>query len=163
MTETPHLTVDGEVAQTVRLTAQDLAAVDTADQIPDVTALGAKRPGAAVRLDAVLRRAEVQSTAQYLTIHASHDDFHASVPLAAIRDQAVVIYAGPDGPLSQAAGGPFRIWIPDTAACQTDEVDECASVKFVDRLELSRQRGFDNRPQDEDEHAELHRREGQGS
>ena len=40
----------------------------------------------------------------------------------------------------------------------TDEIDECANVKFVDRIELTILRGHDNRPTDEAEHQDLHRR-----
>ena len=43
------------------------------------------------------------------------------------------------------------------AAC--DDIDECANVKFLDHIEFTAERGFDNRPEDEDEHAALHERE----
>ena len=55
------------------------------------------------------------------------------------------------------AGGPVRFFIWDSAACQSAEVDECANVKFLDHIELTVERGFDNRPEDEEEHARLHR------
>ena len=38
-----------------------------------------------------------------------------------------------------------------------DDIDECANVKFLDHIELTAERGFDNRPEDEEEHARLHR------
>ena len=63
--------------------------------------------------------------------------------------------------LPSGAGGPFRFLIPDFAACRTADVDECANVKFVDRIELSQQRGHDNRPADESQHAALHEREAE--
>ena len=59
-------------------------------------------------------------------------------------------------PLDDKAGGPFRFYIPNHKACHTDEIDECANVKFVDRLEFTAEKGFDNRPHDEAEHADLH-------
>ena len=59
-------------------------------------------------------------------------------------------------PLPQAKGGPLRFYIPDYASCNTDEIDECANVKFVDHIEITKKRGFDNRPEDEEEHAKLH-------
>jgi hypothetical protein len=49
-----------------------------------------------------------------------------------------------------------RFLIPDYAACHTDEIDECANVKFVDRIELTTEKGFDNRPHDGAAHAALH-------
>lgn len=150
--------IAGAVERPGTLSAADLAAIDTAGQI-DVGQLDSKRRGTAVRLAALLSHVGVQPAARYLTLHASADDFHASVPLDAVRDAAWLIYALDGGPLPVAAGGPIRFWIPDTAACRTEEVDECASVKFVDRIELSAARGFDNRPADEQAHAALHHRE----
>jgi hypothetical protein len=46
--------------------------------------------------------------------------------------------------------------IRDPAACHTDELDDCANVKFVDRIELTAGKGRDTRPEDEQEHAALH-------
>ena len=106
------------------------------------------------------RLAVIKPTAKYLTLHASKDDFHASIPLSEVRDKAIVIYRLGDDPLPEKAGGPVRFFIPDFAACHTDEIDECANVKFVDRIELTIERGQDNRPHDENEHAELHERQG---
>ncbi len=71
-----------------------------------------------------------------------------------------MIYALDGEPLPAKAGGPLRFFIPDFAACHSADVDECANVKFVDHIELTAARGRDNRPTDEAEHAELHRREG---
>ena len=150
------LRVDGEVERPLELQSSDLAAIDAAFQISDVSTLDPKRKGRAVRLAGLLGRAGVKPTAQYLTLHASRDDFHASIPLAAVRERAILIYELDGQPLSASAGGPVRLLIPDYAACHTAEVDECANVKFVDRIELTAERGFDNRPQDEDEHAKLH-------
>ena len=73
-----------------------------------------------------------------------------------------MIYSLDDGPLPEKSGGPARFLIPNPAACRTDEVDECASVKFIDHIELTTGKGHDNRPEDEDEHEELHRRQEEG-
>ncbi len=162
MSELPTLRVSGEVKNAREFTFKDLAGLDARWQIEDVSRLDPKRQGGAVRLAGLLALAGPNAAARYLTLHAVQDDFHASVPLAAVQDRAVVIYRLADGPLPTAAGGPFRFFIPDFAACQTHEVDECASVKFVNQLELSSQRGFDNRPADEKEHAALHAKEELG-
>ena len=69
-----------------------------------------------------------------------------------------MIYRLNGQPLPRSAGGPLRFFIPDFATCHTAEVDECANVKFVDRIELSVERGLDNRPQDEQSHAKIHKR-----
>jgi DMSO/TMAO reductase YedYZ molybdopterin-dependent catalytic subunit len=154
----PLLTIDGDVESPVRLSFADLAALPEAVQIQDVSQVDPKRKGGAVRLVALLDRARPKATARYLTLHASADDFHASIPLESVRERAIVIYRLGDGPLPSSAGGPVRFFIPDFAACHTAEIDECANVKFVDRIELSSERGRDNRPHDEKEHAALHER-----
>ena len=149
----------GQIQRACRLTADDLAAIDERYQIPDVSRIDPKRQGAAVKLEGLLELVGVKPEAKYLGLHSSKDDFHASIPLAAVREKALVIYSLGGKPLPESAGGPVRFFIPDFAACHTDEVDECANVKFVDRIELTAERGFDNRPHDDKQHEELHRNE----
>jgi DMSO/TMAO reductase YedYZ molybdopterin-dependent catalytic subunit len=159
MSEMTLLRLDGEVQRPLALSFDDLAAIDAQYQIADVSQLDAKRRGQAVRLAGLLQLAGLKPDAKYITLHATSDNFHASIPLDAVRDRAVLIYRLEQAPLPVAAGGPVRFFIPDFAACHTQEVDECANVKFVDRIEFSSKRGFDNRPSEEEEHAELHRRQ----
>jgi DMSO/TMAO reductase YedYZ molybdopterin-dependent catalytic subunit len=159
MNDTTLLRIEGEVERPLSLSFADLTAFDARHQVADVSRLDPKRAGDAVRLSGLLERAGVRPTAKYLSLHSSTDDFHASIPLDAVRERAIVIYRlGGEG-LPVKAGGPLRFFIPDFAACHTQEVDECANVKFVDRIELARERGYDNRPSEEEEHAELHRRQ----
>lgn len=153
------LTLDGDVEQPVTLSFDDLAAFDAEHQVADVSQLDPKRQGDAVKLTGLLARVRPKPSARYLTLHASQDDFHASIPLDAVRERAILIYRLDGQPLPSGSGGPVRFYIPDFAACHTAEVDECSNVKFVDRLEFSAERGFDNRPQDETEHQALHERE----
>jgi len=155
------LRVHGCVRQRLELSFADLMSMDAEHQVPDVSALGAKRPGHAVRFEAILSRAELEPDVRYVTLHANADNFHVSVPLESVREQGLLIYGVNDGPLPTSAGGPVRFFIPDPAACQTAEVDECASVKFLDTIEFSRERGFDNRPEDEAEHRALHEQQGE--
>ncbi len=162
MAEDPILIIDGDVDQPARLSVAELAAIDAAYQVPDVSKFDPKRRGQAVKLAGLLERVGVRPEAVYITLHSTADDFHASIPLSAVRDRAVLIYALDGAPLPEKAGGPLRFFIPDHAACRTHEIDDCANVKFVDRIELSATRGRDNRPQDETQHAQLHRRELSG-
>ena len=152
-------TLTGDVERPLRLRFSDFQQLVAEYQVPDVSQIDLKRQGGAVTLEGLLRLAVVKPTAKYLTLHASKDDFHASIPLDAVRDKAIVIYRLGDQPLSAKAGGPIRFFIPNFAACHTDEIDECANVKFVDRIELTAERGHDNRPHDEKQHAELHQRQ----
>ena len=153
------LSIVGQVESPRSLTYADLAAIPAEHQIFDVSRLVPGRKGDAVKLAGILALVKPKSTAKWLGLHAARDDFHASIPLGAVADKALVIYRDGGQPLSEKAGGPVRFFIPDFAACHTQEIDECANVKFVDRIELTATKGFDNRPHDGDEHAALHAKE----
>jgi DMSO/TMAO reductase YedYZ molybdopterin-dependent catalytic subunit len=150
------LQITGRVARPRELTFADLAAISGDDQIIDVSRIVSGRKGDAVRLAGLLKLVEPAADAKYLGLSASRDDFHASIPLAAVAERGLVIYRLDGQPLSEQAGGPFRFFIPDFAACHTDEIDECANVKYVERIELTADKGHDNRPHDGEEHAALH-------
>lgn len=150
------LIVDGEVEQPLALSFADLAAFGADEQVADVSRFHPSRKGDGVTLAAILKRARPRSTATYLTLHAATDNFHASVPLAAVRDEGIVVYRLDGGPLPAKNGGPIRFLIKDPAACHTDELDDCANVKFVDRIELTAGKGQDNRPETDEEHERLH-------
>ena len=151
------LDISGHVERPVSMTFEQLASLP---QIADVSRFDPKRSGDAVALSDLAALAQTKPGVKNLGLHSSSDDFHASIPLAPILDRAFLIYRQADGsPLDAKAGGPFRFYIPNHKACHTDEIDECANVKFVDRLEFTIEKGFDNRPHDEAEHAELHAKE----
>ena len=153
------LRITGDVEFPGELTFADLAAVDPRQQIADVSQIAAGRKGDAVRLAGLLALVRPKASAKYLNLHSTSDNFHASIPLSTVADKAIVIYRLDGQPLSVKAGGPVRFFIPDHKACRTDEIDECANVKFVDTIEFAATRGFDNRPHDEKEHAALHEKE----
>ena len=151
------LRIDGEVERPQSFTFSQLEAMVPAHQIADVSRIDPARRGDAVSLAGVLELVGAKPSAQYLGLHASSDDFHASIPLDPVRDKGMLIYRVNGQPLPLKSGGPFRFYIRDFAACHTDQIDECASVKFVDHLELTAEKGFDNRPVDDEEHEALHR------
>jgi DMSO/TMAO reductase YedYZ molybdopterin-dependent catalytic subunit len=153
------LTVTGLVSSPRQLSFADLAAIAACHQIADVGRIAPGKQGQAVTLAGVLELVQPNAAAKYLGLHATADNFHASIPLAAVRDKAIVIYALDGQPLPAKAGGPVRFFIPDHQACHTHEIDECANVKFVDAIELTAGMGIDNRPHDEQQHAELHAKE----
>ncbi|HEY3968850.1 MAG TPA: molybdopterin-dependent oxidoreductase [Planctomycetaceae bacterium] len=150
------LRVDGEVAHPLNLTFDDLAAIPAAGQIADVSRFHPKRQGDGVALESLLSLAAPKLSATYLTLHATTDDFHASIPLAEVRGEGIVVYRLSEGPLPVVNGGPIRFLIRNPAACHTEELDDCANVKFVDRIELTAGKGHDNRPHDDVEHEKLH-------
>lgn len=156
------LIISGEVQEPRTLNFDDLAAIDAEYQVVDVSRLVPGRKGDAVKLGGILQLVRPLPTAKYLGLHSSTDDFHASIPLDAVAERALVIYRLERQPLPVGAGGPVRFFIPDFAACHTHEIDECANVKFVDRIEFTADKGFDNRPHDGAEHEELHRKQAEG-
>lgn len=158
----PMLVVDGQVERPLRLSYADLEQFSGADRIDDVSQFDPQRKGTAVTLEALLLQARPQANATFLTLHASRDDFAASIPLQPVRAESIVIYRLDGAALPVERGGPFRFLIKDPAACHTDELDDCANVKFVDRIELTDGRGRDTRPETEDEHARLHEHEPSG-
>lgn len=156
----PVLIVDGAVANPLRLGFADLAALPPEDQIPDVAAHHPGREGHGVDLRALLRRAGPKAEARFLTLHADRDDFHVSIALDAIRDRGMIVYRVGDAPLDPGRGGPIRFLVRDPASCHTAELDECANVKYLSRIELTTGRGRDTRPEDDAAHAAIHARAG---
>ena len=106
-------------------------------------------------LEAILELVRPRPEANYLTLHADKDDFHVSVPLQAVRAESVVVYKHAGRGLGTDQG-PVRFLIKDPTACHTSELDDCANVKYLSRIELTVRRGRDTRPADEAAHAALH-------
>ena len=153
----PLLRIDGEVEQTLELSFEDLQAFDEQDQVKDVSRFHPTRQGDGITLHSILERAKPKATGTYLTLHGTADDFAASVPLAAVRNEGIVVYQLNGESLPVSKGGPVRFLIRDPAACHTDELDDCANVKFLDRIELTAGQGRDTRPEDDEQHEALHR------
>jgi DMSO/TMAO reductase YedYZ molybdopterin-dependent catalytic subunit len=153
------LTIEGKVEHRLFLTFGDLEAFPDRDQIRDVSRFAPSRRGDGVSLDAILARAGSATGANYVTLHADRDDFHVSVPLDAIREQGIVVYRKGSDRLAVEEGGPIRLIVRDPTACHTGELDECANVKYLSRIELTERRGRDTRPSGEAEHTALHERQ----
>ena len=150
------LEVDGLVDNARTFTFEALA--ELPGQIEDVSALAAGRQGGAVRLADLIGASQPREEGRYITLQAN--DFMASVPLSAVAGHALLVYRLNDAPLPAAQGGPVRFLIPDVSACGTDEVDQCASVKHLQRITVTAQRGQDSRPKNRMQHVELHARKG---
>jgi DMSO/TMAO reductase YedYZ molybdopterin-dependent catalytic subunit len=156
MSKEVALVIDGLVDRPLRLTFEDLDALPDAGRVTDVSRFHAKRRGDGVTLEAILERAGARPEANYATLHADRDDFHVSVPLEPLREQGIVVYRLGDSRLAIEDGGPIRFLIRDPSACHTGELDECANVKYLSRVELTTGRGRDTRPTTEAEHEALH-------
>lgn len=155
----PSFRIDGLVATPLVLTRSQLEALPESAQVLDVSRFEGKKQGDAVTLDFLLNLAGVSPEADYMTLHAERDDFHVSVPLDAVRAQGLLIYKIGDQELTASQGGPFRFLIRDFAACHSAELDDCANVKFLDRIELTQRKGRDTRPLTDAEHEALHARQ----
>ena len=151
------LTIDGLVERPLALTFDDLDAFPESARVADVSRFHPKRRGDGVTLETILERAGVQAEANYLTLHADRDGFHVSVPLGPIREQGIVVHRVGEGRLTIEEGGPIRFLVRDPTVCNTGELDECANVKYLSRIELTTRRGLDTRPTTEAEHEALHR------
>jgi DMSO/TMAO reductase YedYZ molybdopterin-dependent catalytic subunit len=156
MSEAVLLIIDGAVEHPLRLTYSDLERLPDSEHVYDVSRFHPTRRGDGVLLESLLARAAVKPAADYLTLHADRDDFHVSIPLAPVRGQGILVYRIGADRLSAADGGPIRFLIRDPSACHTGELDECANVKYLSRIELTERRGRDTRPADEGAHAVLH-------
>lgn len=137
--------VSGDVKCPLALSHADLAAFADDEQVRDVSRLDPRRQGDGVTLMSVLSRVRPQPSATHLTLLSSRDGFAASVSLDAVSARGVLIYQIEGRPLADDEGGPIRFLISESAACRTDELDDCANVKFVDRIELTSGKGRDTR------------------
>lgn len=161
MANSAALRIDGAVLDPRDFRFEDLRALPAADQEPDVSRFHPKRRGDGVAFRALLELVRPEPEANYVTLHATRDDFHVSIPLGPLLSQGVVVYALKGRPLDAEHHGPFRFLVKDPTACHTGELDDCANVKYLDRIELSTRKGRDTRPKTEAEHAALHARESQ--
>ena len=150
------LEVDGLVDNARTFTFEAMA--ELPDQIEDVSAVSGGRQGGAVTLADLIGASQPREDGRYITLHA--DDYTASVPLSAVAAHALLVYRLNDAPLPAAQGGPVRFLIPDVSACGTDEVDQCASVKRLQRITVTAERGQDSRPKNRVQHVELHAKKG---
>lgn len=153
------LKIDGAVEHVRAFTFEDLRAMPAAAQVEDVSRFHPKRRGDGVTLESLLALARPAAGANFITLHAGKDDFHVSVPLELLRGEGIVVYRLGEAPLGPENHGPVRLLVRDPLVCQTGELDDCANVKYLDRIELTIQRGRDTRPTNEQEHAELHAKE----
>ena len=154
-----RLTIDGLVENPVLIGHDELSQFPVSDQVVDVSRFAGKKQGDAVTLDSLLRLVKPLPEANYLTLHAGRDDFHVSIPLEAVKSEGLLVYHLNGMPLDVEQGGPFRFLIKDFAACHSAELDDCANVKFLDRMELSQRKGLDTRPTSDEEHEALHKRQ----
>lgn len=138
------LTIEGAVLHPGKFARQQLAALPAAGRVSDVSSIEPRRQGEAVRLSCLLEDAQPDDTATHVTLQSA-DGFSASIPLADVRDTGLIIFQLGGQCLPDSAGGPFRFLIPNAAECRTAELDACANVKGLARIELTAGQGVDTR------------------
>lgn len=151
------LEVTGEVTSSKRFTFDELKRLP--GQVADVGALLPGREGQGVRLASILAAAGPGKEAAYMTLSTGDGAFSASVPRAIVAERGIVVYALNGQPLPEAKGGPVRFYIQDVDSCGVADLDQCANVKHLARIELSRTPGRDVRPKTKKAHDALHERE----
>ncbi len=150
------LKLEGAVEHPREFRFDDLEQLPESFHVVDISRFQPKRKGDGVALEALLELVRPRPEANYLTLHADKDDFHVSIPLQAVLDQSVVVYKHGGEGLSVKDGGPVRFLIKDPSACHTSELDDCANVKYLSRIELTVRKSRDTRPTDDAAHAALH-------
>ena len=95
------------------------------DQIADISTLVPDRQGQGVWVREVL----VHTPNADAIFYADADRFSATVDLALVREQGLLIYGLEGQPLPASYGGPLRLIIPG-------HDDRCANVKGVARVEI---------------------------
>ncbi len=128
------LKIDGEVRDPRVFSFEDLAALP--GQVPDLGARVKGKEGGAVDLAAVFDKVGVDAGAAYATLASSDGSFAVSVPLAALRDNALVAYRLGDVPLPRDKGGPVRLYV----LRPREGADGCANVKDLGTIRLTRAR-----------------------
>ncbi|NQV23560.1 MAG: molybdopterin-dependent oxidoreductase [Rhodopirellula sp.] len=138
------IVIEGAVCKPGSFTRQELMVLPVEGRIADVGEVVPHRQGEAVRLGWLLDESRPDDSATHVTLHSA-DGFSASIPLDEVRDTGLIIFQLDGQPLPESAGGPFRFLIPAAAACRTAEVDACANVKALVRIELTVGKGVDTR------------------
>jgi len=152
-TMTWPLKIDGEVESSMTFSYDDLR------NRPDSTSVSLSgRLATGIPATTLFKAVGLRPSASHITLHAEHDSFAASVPLDAVSE-AYVIFEIDNAPIEISKGGPFRFFIPDAARCSIGGVDECANVKYLDRIELTAGPGKDTRPRTKIGHKELHEKQ----
>jgi len=131
------LRIEGAVDHPLALGFEDLRGMPTEAQVPDVSRIDPARRGGGVALGAILRMASPHPGATRAILHADRDGFRVGLPLAAMCDRGVVVYRVDDGPMPPEKGGPFRMLVRGAAECHAEELDECANVKYLSRIEIA--------------------------
>jgi len=106
------LRVEGRVARPATWTFEQLRQLEDAAQVSDVRTLGAKRAGAAVRLERLLAPLGVDASVTHIGLHGTRDNFHASIPLGADPGPGAGGLRMGGTAVTRGFGRPFPVFYP---------------------------------------------------
>lgn len=129
------LTIKLPGREPVELTHDDFASCPMEMQIADVSKIDDRRAGRAIQFGDFLKQLDIPANVTACVLQATADDYSNRVPIEAVRE-GFLIYELNGEPLASENGGPFRFFIANTKVCGSAPIDNCANVKFVDRIEI---------------------------
>lgn len=132
------LTIEGVVQTPLELSFNDLANIEGDAAVADVSTLVPNRQGAAVRLQHLIEQSQPDPHANTIRFIAS-DGYAVSLRLASILPVGLLVYSIDGQPLTENQGGPARMVIPNSAECHTAELDFCANIKSLVRIEITKE------------------------
>jgi len=116
----------------------DLDGVPESARVEDLSTLVPGRRGRGVLLRWLLGEAHPEPAASWACVESTDGSFAASLEVGELEG-AVVVHRDGDGPLDEAHGGPFRLYIPGAR-------DACGNIKHLGQITLSSSPERDTRP-----------------
>ncbi len=147
----PHglFTVEGACWRPRAFTHYELSQLHTDYQIPDLAKVDERQVGTGIRLRKLIDLAGPDHGTRYMTVESADGQYAVSLPMQEIMRTAVIVYEKGGKPLEPEDGGPARFLIPFFH-------DNCANVKSIGRILISKQPGRDTRPSNRSEHDAVH-------
>ena len=128
----------GDVQTPIELSYDDLANIEGDAVVADVSTLVPNRSGAAVRLQHLIEQSQPDPQANTIRFIAN-DGYAVKLRLASILPVGLLVYSIDGQPLSEKQGGPTRLVIPNSAECHTAELDFCANIKALVKIEITKE------------------------
>lgn len=105
-------------------------------QESDLTTRGARWPFGGVPLSVLAKIVAPHEGVNRVRLCSTADNFERTVPWQPLREVGWIVFRHGEQPLSQTQGGPVRLWIKGHSSCGVTELDSCANIKFLDKLEF---------------------------
>jgi 2-dehydropantoate 2-reductase len=142
-------TIEGQCWRPRGFSQLDLESLHRYYQVEDMSSVDERLEGKAVRLRKLIDLAGPEHGTEYMTIESADGEYSVCLPMVETARTAVLIYEVGGKPIASEEGGPVRFVIPYGT-------DNCANVKSVGRIIISKQPGRDTRPSNLEQHDQLH-------